>query len=67
MEEELRRALIVTVVGEEGHGCAMEIMDALALKFDLQADTLHLCRAAPNSFLIFFTSMELAERVVENG
>ena len=32
-EEGLRRALIITVVGEEGLGCALEIRDALALKF----------------------------------
>lgn len=50
-EEGLRRALILSVVGEEGLGCAVEIRDALALKFQLQADTLHLRCAAPNSFL----------------
>jgi hypothetical protein len=32
-EEGLRRALVLTVVGEQGLGCALEIRDALALKF----------------------------------
>jgi hypothetical protein len=66
-EEGLRRALILSVVGEEGLGCAVEIRDALALKFQLQADTLHLRRAAPNSFLCFFPSVEVAEQIIQNG
>jgi hypothetical protein len=66
-EEGLRHALIVTVVGEEGLGCALEIRDALALKFQLQAYMLHLRRVAPNSFLFFFPSVEVAEQVIQNG
>jgi hypothetical protein len=66
-EEGLHRALILTVVGEEGHGCALEIRDALALKFQLQAESLHLRRAAPNSFLCFFPSVEVADQIIQNG
>jgi hypothetical protein len=66
-EEGLRRALILTVVGEVGLGCALEIRDALALKFQLQAESLHLRRAAPNSFLYFFPSVEVAKQIIQNG
>jgi hypothetical protein len=40
-EVELRRSLIVSVIGQEGPGCAAEVRDAIASRFGLQADTLH--------------------------
>jgi hypothetical protein len=45
-EIELRHALIISVVGQYGTGCATEVRDALALRFGLDADTLRLRRAA---------------------
>jgi hypothetical protein len=67
VEIELRHALIVSVVGQEGTGCATEVRDALALRFGLDADVLCLPRAAPGSFLVLFPSEDLAVRVVSEG
>jgi hypothetical protein len=66
-EEELRRALIVSVVGREDSGCAVEVRDAIASRFCLEAGSLHIRRAAPNSFLVFFPSVAVADRVVGEG
>jgi hypothetical protein len=66
-EEELRRALIVIVVGRENSGCAVEVRDAIASRFCLEAGLLRICRAAPNSFLVFFPLVALADRVVGEG
>ena len=51
-EFELRHALIVSVVGQEGTGCATEVREALASRFDLDADALRLRRAAPGLTLL---------------
>jgi hypothetical protein len=51
-ELELRHALIVSVVGQEGTGCATEVREALASRFDLDADALRLRRAAPGLTLL---------------
>jgi hypothetical protein len=66
-ELELRHALIVSVVGQEGTGCATEVREALASRFDLDADALRLRRAAPGSFIVLFPSEELAVRVFSGG
>ncbi|AQK39879.1 hypothetical protein ZEAMMB73_Zm00001d023716 [Zea mays] len=66
-ELELRHALIVSVVGQEGTGCATEVREALASRFGLDADALRLRRAAPGSFIVLFPSEELAGRVFSGG
>lgn len=66
-EVELRRALIVSIIGQEGSGCAMEVRDALASRFGLDTDALRLRRATPGSFLVFFPSEDLAVRVISEG
>jgi hypothetical protein len=66
-EVELRRTLIVGVIGQEGSGCAAEVRDAIASRFCLEADTLRLRHVAPNSFLVFFPSVSLVDRVVDRG
>jgi hypothetical protein len=66
-EFELRHALMVSVVGQEGTGCATEVREALASRFGLDADALRLRRAAPGSFLVLFPSEELAVRVISEG
>jgi hypothetical protein len=66
-EIELRHALIISVVGQDGTGCATEVRDVLALRFGLDADTLRLRRAAPGSFLVLFPSEDLVVRVVSEG
>lgn len=66
-EVELRRSLIVSVIGQEGPGCAAEVRDAIASRFGLEADTIRLRRAMPNSFLIFFPSEDLTDHVVDGG
>lgn len=44
VEEDLRRALIMSVIGREAAGSAAEVSDALALRFALNADALDLKR-----------------------
>jgi hypothetical protein len=66
-EEELRRALIVSVVGREDSGCAVEVRDAIASRFCLEAGSLRIRRVAPNSFLVFFPSVAVADRVIGEG
>jgi hypothetical protein len=38
--DELRRALIVSVVGQNEVGCAAEVSDALSLRFNLKGEAL---------------------------
>lgn len=67
-EVELCRALIIRVVGQEGPGCAMEVRDTFASRFGLRGPVvLRLCRAAPNSFLVFSPSEDLSDRVFNGG
>jgi hypothetical protein len=66
-ELELRHALIISVVGQEGTGCATKVREALASRFDLDADALRLRRAAPGSFIVLFPTEELAVRVISGG
>jgi hypothetical protein len=60
-KEELHRALIVSVVGREDSGYAVEVRDAIASRFCLEAGSLCIRRAAPNSFLVFFPSVVVAD------
>ncbi|KAJ1255928.1 hypothetical protein BS78_K134900 [Paspalum vaginatum] len=66
-EDELQRALIVLVVGQEATGCASEVSGVLALRFHLEADALDLRRAAPIAFICFLLDEELAGRVYNEG
>jgi hypothetical protein len=50
-EEDLRRALLISMVGGDGSGYAVEVSEALALRFNLNADALDLRRAAPNIYI----------------
>lgn len=47
-EDNLRRALIISVISQVNFGCAMEVSDALTVRFNLEAQTLDLRRAASN-------------------
>lgn len=60
VEEDLRRALIMSVIGREAAGSAAEVSDALALRFALNADALDLKHAAPNTFIALLPSEALA-------
>jgi hypothetical protein len=42
MEDDLRRALFVSIIGELPSGCASMISDVLALRFNLEDDVLDL-------------------------
>lgn len=66
-EADLRRALIVTVLGHMSSDSAAIVLDALASRFSFEADALHLRRAASNSFLVFFPSEDHATRVFNGG
>jgi len=58
MEDELRRALFVNVVGDPPSGGAAVISDALTMRFNLQADALDLRRAAPDGYILFLPMMK---------
>jgi hypothetical protein len=66
-EADLRRVLIVTVLGPGSSDCAAVVLEQLASRVSLEADALHLRRAASNSFLVFFPSEELASRAIIVG
>jgi hypothetical protein len=63
-EADLRRVLIVSVLGPGSSDCAAVVLEQLASRVSLEADTLHLRRAVSNSFLVFFPSEELASRAI---
>jgi hypothetical protein len=66
-EENFHRALIVNVLGQEGPDCALVILEALASKYGLEADALQIRRAASNSYLAFFPSVEHVVRALAGG
>jgi hypothetical protein len=66
-EADLRRVLIVTILGPGSSDCAAVVLEQLASRVSLEADALHLRRAASNSFLVFFPSEELASRAINVG
>jgi hypothetical protein len=66
-EEELRRALLVSVIALEGSFCATDVLDALISSFNLEADALDLRMVASNNFIVHFSSVELADRVLSGG
>jgi hypothetical protein len=53
-EEDLHRALIVNVLGQEGSDCAIVILDALASKYGFEADALQIQRARPTRTWLSF-------------
>jgi hypothetical protein len=65
-EDYLRRALIITVIDQTNSGCAADVSEALAVRFNLYAQTLDLRRAAPNSYVAFLPN-EIACRVLNGG
>jgi hypothetical protein len=66
-EEDFHRALFVNVLGQEGSDCAAVILEALASKYGLEADALQIRRAASNSFLAFFPSVDHAVHALAGG
>jgi hypothetical protein len=62
-EDNLRRAMIITVIDQSNSGCAADVSDSLAVRFNLDAQTLDLRRAAPNSYVAFLPNEEVACRV----
>jgi hypothetical protein len=66
-EEELRRALLVSVIAIDGSFCAADVLDALISSFNLEADALDLRMVASNNFIVQFSSVELADRVLSGG
>jgi hypothetical protein len=51
----------------DGSGCAAQVSDALALRFNLEANVLDLRRAAPNTFIAILPKEDLANRVYNEG
>jgi hypothetical protein len=66
-EEDFHRAMFVNVLGQEGSDCAAVISEALASKYGLEADALQIRRAASNSFLAFFPSVDHVVRALAGG
>lgn len=66
-EDNLRRALIISVISQVNFGCAMEVSDALTVRFNLEAQTLDLRRAASNSYVAFLPNEVVACQVYNGG
>jgi hypothetical protein len=66
-EDDLRRALLISVVGLRCSGRTAEVSDALSLKFDLEDDALDLRLVVPNTFIALLPNMELADRMLSEG
>jgi hypothetical protein len=66
-EADLRRVLVVTVLGPGSSDCAAVVLEKLASRISLEADALHIRRAASNSFFVFFPSEDLASRALLDG
>jgi hypothetical protein len=66
-EDDLRRALLISVVGLRCSGRTAEVSDALSLKFDLEDDALDLRLVAPNTFIALLPNVELADRMLSEG
>jgi hypothetical protein len=66
-EDDLRRALLISVVGLRCSGRAAEVSDALTLRFDLEDDALDLRMVAPNTFIALLPNVELADRMLSEG
>jgi hypothetical protein len=67
VEDNLRHALLILVLGQEGLCCAAEVRDALALRFGLQSDVLDLRRAAPSIFIACLPNEDLDRRIFNGG
>jgi hypothetical protein len=66
-EADLRRVLVVTVLGPGSSDCAAVVLEKLASRVFLEADALQIWRAASNSYLVFFPSEDLASRALFGG
>jgi hypothetical protein len=66
-EEELRHALLVSVVAMEGSFCTADVLDALISRFNLEANVLNLRMVASNNFIVQFSNVELVDRVLSAG
>jgi hypothetical protein len=54
-------------LSQEGSDCAAMILEALASKYGLEADALQIRRAASNSYLVFFPSVDHVVRALAGG
>ena len=66
-EEELNRALVVTVVTDHLDGLEASIVITVAQRFEITEASLALQRHGPASFLLFLPSEEATERVLNGG
>jgi hypothetical protein len=66
-KDDLRRALIISIVGMGRSGCAAKVSDALTSRFDLKDDVLDLRRVAPNTFVALLPNVEMADRMLSGG
>ncbi|XP_020399441.1 histone-lysine N-methyltransferase EZ2 isoform X4 [Zea mays] len=66
-EDDLQSAIVISVVGMGRSGCAAEVSDALASRFDLEGNALDLRRVAPNTFIALLPNVEMADRWLSGG
>jgi hypothetical protein len=66
-KDDLRCALIISIVGMGRSGCAAKVSDALTSRFDLKDDVLDLRRVAPNTFVALLPNVEMADRMFSGG
>jgi hypothetical protein len=67
VEADLRRVLIVTVLGPGSSDCAAVVLEKLASRVSLEADALHIRHVASTSYLVFFPLEDLASWALFGG
>ncbi|KAG2580079.1 hypothetical protein PVAP13_6NG254700 [Panicum virgatum] len=66
-EDELARALVVTIIGDLPVGVAELVRSSIAIRFEVEEELLRIHRWGPASFLLTLPSDELVDRIYNGG
>jgi len=66
-EDELARALVVTIIGDLPVGAAELVRSSIAIRFEVEEGMLRIHRWGPASFLLILPSDELVDRIYNGG
>lgn len=66
-EQDFHRTLLISAVDLEGSGGATEVLIALSLSFNLDADVIDLRMVAPNSSIALFPNVGMDDQVLSGG
>lgn len=64
---DLRRALFVTIVGNRLRVLGSEVLEEVALKFDLDVSAMSMHQSKPEDFLLMLPDEDSAIRVLNGG